>query len=105
MSNVVMINPLNIPICTYEELQAIAASPVCLNCGHKEIIHNCDYEHGEHCHLCDCNRVVKEGDFSHWSMKLHESKLKWRSITQDAPNIYIQKALTRLLDKPLKIRI
>ena len=93
MSNTVTINHLNIPICTYEELQAIAASPLCLNCGHKEIIHSSDYEHGEHCYLCDCNRVIKEGDFSHWS-----PKSIFRSLGHDELSIYAHNSIIKHLN-------
>jgi len=59
-----------------EEIHSLEDSYICLNCNHREIFHNIDYE-GEpaDCKVskCRCYRFIKEGDYSHWSIDRYTS--------------------------------
>ncbi len=65
-----------------EEIEALRKSPVCLNCNHREILHNSDYEFGILCNICECEEVIKEGDYSNWSIE----RSKWNAISNTANN-------------------
>lgn len=63
---------------TLEELGVLESSPVCLNCGHREVLHSQDSEYGTECHVCGCTELIKEGDYSYWSIE----RYKYRSLCE-----------------------
>ncbi len=67
---------------TREEIEFLENSPVCLNCNHREGLHNNDYEFGVLCNICECEEVIKEGDYSNWSIE----RSKWNAISNTANN-------------------
>ena len=78
-----------------EEIEFLENSPVCLNCNHREGLHNNDYEFGVLCNICECDEVIKEGDYSEWSIE----RSKWRVEAKKWNEIY------NTISKPLEDRL
>ena len=50
-----------------EELHALEASPVCLYCQHRALLHHYDADNAEYdCHICHWSELIVTGAFSPW---------------------------------------
>ena len=84
---------------TTEEHNALAHSPVCLNCHHRSILHNYDDDRGHICNVCSCTEHVLEGDVSPWHPPRYYHELA------ENPNVHIQRRMLALVEKHLHLSV
>jgi hypothetical protein len=94
---------------TNKEFEALEASPVCLNCHHRAILHHFDESNWIHvCQVCrQCDSLIVEGDMSYWSVKNALARKKdvqstFESVA-DYTNRYVTQRMTAMMKKDLHL--
>jgi hypothetical protein len=84
---------------TTEEHNALAHSPVCIRCNHRELLHHEDHDTAMTCRICDCEDFVAEGAFSPWHPPRYYHELA------ENPNAHIEQRMLATVEKYLHLSI
>jgi hypothetical protein len=85
---------------TPEEYVALRASPLCIRCNHRGLLHHEDYDSSMNCRVCDCEDFMAEGAFSHWHPPSYYS-----ALANEIPNLHIERKMLAIVDKYLHLTV